>query len=219
MRLVLVSLAALVLGTAAGAVTVINGSFENNPNGSVVFAARASDTFDSSAALSSAVQFAGWTVFRGGVAYIDQQWQASDGNQSITLSSDGAGGIAQRISGFVIGQRYRMSFDVSADPASPKNSARLYYSASGGETTKFDYISNGNTPDDMQYRHVTYDFVASGKTQQIVFFGIDDQFGPVLDNVSISAIPEPATWGLMIAGFAFTGTLVRRRSRMRSMLA
>lgn len=43
-----------------------------------------------------------------------------------------------------------------------------------------------------------------------------DNEGPILDNVLITAIPEPETWGLMILGFAVAGHALRRR---RSALA
>lgn len=33
-----------------------------------------------------------------------------------------------------------------------------------------------------------------------------------IDNVAITAIPEPATWGLMIGGFALAGAAMRRRT-------
>ena len=41
-----------------------------------------------------------------------------------------------------------------------------------------------------------------------------DNAGPVLDNfnLSIAPVPEPAMWGLMIAGFAMTGFAMRRRT-------
>jgi hypothetical protein len=37
--------------------------------------------------------------------------------------------------------------------------------------------------------------------------------GPLLDNVevTIGAVPEPTTWAMMIAGFAFVGASLRRR--------
>ncbi|MBO9575640.1 MAG: PEP-CTERM sorting domain-containing protein [Sphingobium sp.] len=40
-----------------------------------------------------------------------------------------------------------------------------------------------------------------------------DNIGPILDNVSldISAVPEPASWALMIGGFAIAGAAMRRR--------
>lgn len=49
------------------------------------------------------------------------------------------------------------------------------------------------------------------------FFGStsSDGLGPLLDNVRISIdpapIPEPASWGLMIAGFGLAGVALRHR--------
>ena len=34
----------------------------------------------------------------------------------------------------------------------------------------------------------------------------------LIDKVSIAAVPEPATWGLMIAGFGMIGATMRRRA-------
>jgi PEP-CTERM motif len=41
-----------------------------------------------------------------------------------------------------------------------------------------------------------------------------DNIGPLLDNVSldISAVPEPASWAMMIAGFSLVGAGMRRRA-------
>ncbi len=48
-----------------------------------------------------------------------------------------------------------------------------------------------------------------------VAFGTNsaDQKGPLLDNVVVStgAVPEPATWAMMIAGFGLVGSALRRR--------
>lgn len=36
-------------------------------------------------------------------------------------------------------------------------------------------------------------------------------FGLALDNVSITAVPEPGTWALLFAGFIVIGSVMRRR--------
>ena len=38
-----------------------------------------------------------------------------------------------------------------------------------------------------------------------------DNVGPLLDNVSVVAVPEPAAWGMMIGGFGLAGFALRRR--------
>ena len=40
-----------------------------------------------------------------------------------------------------------------------------------------------------------------------------DNFGDI--SFSISAVPEPAAWALMIAGFGLTGAAIRRRAKVR----
>ena len=46
-----------------------------------------------------------------------------------------------------------------------------------------------------------------------VFTAGDDNIGPVIDNVvlDIAAVPEPTTWGMLIAGFGAIGGTLRRR--------
>lgn len=43
--------------------------------------------------------------------------------------------------------------------------------------------------------------------------GNSGQFGGAVDNVAIAAVPEPATWGMMIAGFGVIGGALRTRRR------
>lgn len=40
-----------------------------------------------------------------------------------------------------------------------------------------------------------------------------------LDLISVTAVPEPATWAMMIGGFALAGTAARRRTRQAIVLA
>lgn len=50
------------------------------------------------------------------------------------------------------------------------------------------------------------------------YLGYDDQIGQADDNhddfvvrVLVSAVPEPGTWAMLVAGFALVGSLLRRR--------
>lgn len=45
--------------------------------------------------------------------------------------------------------------------------------------------------------------------------GGDPFRGSILDNVVISAVPEPATWAMMLTGLGVVGMTLRRRSRNR----
>ncbi len=44
---------------------------------------------------------------------------------------------------------------------------------------------------------------------KIVFTSTEFSFE--LDNIAVAAVPEPATWGLMIGGFGMAGAMLRRR--------
>ena len=60
-------------------------------------------------------------------------------------------------------------------------------------------------------------FVAASSGSVRVSFGnyfSNDNIGPLLDNVSLdvsAAVPEPATWAMMIGGFGLAGATLRRR--------
>lgn len=40
--------------------------------------------------------------------------------------------------------------------------------------------------------------------------GISDSVGGLVDNISLSTVPEPASWTMMIAGFGLVGATMRR---------
>lgn len=49
-------------------------------------------------------------------------------------------------------------------------------------------------------------------TMQLSFWTTSaDNIGPILDNVLVTQVPEPATWAMLIAGFGLVGAAARRR--------
>lgn len=64
-------------------------------------------------------------------------------------------------------------------------------------------------------------FFTAGSAGSLKFgFGTSsgDNVGPLLDNVSLSiaAVPEPATWAMMLGGFGLVGGAMRRRTKMQT---
>lgn len=212
MRTLIALGAALVISTSAQAATelVVNGSFETGvaPTGATLLATN--DT----------TSIPGWKVLSNGVNYVDNSvWDASDGSRSIELATVGGnGGVLQTITGFDVGYRYRLTFNVSADPFDPAvrpKPSRVLVSVTGGVAEIYTYsLTNANTVSNMAYDTVSYDFVAGSVNQNLQFRSlVGGVYGPVIDGVSISVVPEASTWAMLIAGFSLVGLASRRRNR------
>ena len=96
-------------------------------------------------------------------------------------------------------------YDVGGGPVSVQpafsTGYSVYYST---------YVSNA------PWQHIRFGFTAGSSGALRPFLSVDggDNVGPLIDNFSLSAtggVPEPATWGLMIAGFGLAGGALRRR--------
>jgi hypothetical protein len=86
--------------------------------------------------------------------------------------------------------------------------------ATGNVSTSYTFDTTGATRTDMGWTPFTYNFVADGGTTTLSFTSsIGGAYGAALDAVSVSdAVPEPATWALMILGFGAIGGAMRRRT-------
>jgi hypothetical protein len=82
----------------------------------------------------------------------------------------------------------------------------------GGVTHSF--AGDGSTDFDTAFMHDVIQLVGSGALTTLSFTVHDgslDSTDTVVDNVSIHAVPEPATWGLMLGGLGLAGAALRRR--------
>ena len=59
--------------------------------------------------------------------------------------------------------------------------------------------------------------VQSGDILSFSAIGTNDSLGGYIDNITISAGPEPATWAMMIIGFASAGSMVRSARRNQAL--
>nr|WP_310524058.1 DUF642 domain-containing protein [Polymorphobacter sp.] len=205
MRFILALAASAAIATGAQAVTVLNGSFEMGApiSGGSDFLATGNTT-----------SVPGWRVLSSGVDYVDNSlWNAANGKRSIELSGIGSGGIMQRIGGFTVGEKYRLRYKLSANPFAANGVYRTTVSVTGGVAQQVSYTKNAsNSPTNMLYQFNEYVWTATNAFQNVQFRSIGNSpFGPVLDSVSISMVPEPSSWMLLIAGFGMTGFAMRRR--------
>lgn len=117
----------------------------------------------------------------------------------------GGGGILQTIE-TEAGGEYNLSFFL-ANLGNPPNAFGLFWD--GG------FVSIDFDQDPFGYTQFFQTLTASGTSTQLGFIFYHEPSFYLLDDVVLTAadaaIPEPATWALMIAGFGMVGASMRRR--------
>lgn len=199
-----VAAAVALSGAAANAATLINGSFESGQNpGSYITLGHNSTAID------------GWIVKGNGVDYVGSYWKAADGVRSVDLSALNGGSIQQTID-TIIGKTYKVSFWLAGNPDAGEGDKLVATSVSGDWVNNFTFtVTGANNHENMGWKQYSYEFTAFDTTSTLVFNSqTRTPYGPALDNVSISAVPEPATWAMMIIGFGAAGSMVRSRRKV-----
>jgi len=211
--IVLVIIATASVASSAGAVSIVNGSFENSvdPGKSVMLTA------------GDATSITGWTVTAGNIDLAGTAFQPSDGFHTVDLSVIGPGQISQTLTGLNPGSAYRVSFDLSGSYDRVRTQANKASVGVTGNASQFYTYGLNNTVENMMYAPSSYTFLAQGTTATLAFNGLDaGNYGAVIDNVAIApvlnggngTVPEPAAWALLLGGFALTGSALRRRSNV-----
>ena len=169
---------------------------------------------------SSPSSFGPWTVTSGSVDLAGGYWQSPSGpnpptgtNGSVDLDGVSPGAISQGILGLVSGKTYTLTFWLSGNPDGPPATKSVDVSIGSAVDDNFMYTIGTNTHTDMMYTMESLTFTA-GATNTLSFASQDSasDFGPVIGGVSI-AIPEPATWAMMLLGFAGLGFAGYRKAR------
>lgn len=203
MRSLLLGAAAIaMLPASASAATILDGGFETAP---------ATGNFTTVAGGGS---IGAWTVLGNSVDHIGLYWTNNEGSRSIDLSGGGAGGVRQTFA-TVANQAYAISFWLAGNPDGGSNLKSVAVDV-GGAPSIFQFDTTGHTTANMGWQQFTYNFVASGTSTTLSFMSQNnDPYGPALDNVSVSAVPEPAAWAMMLLGVGLIGGMMRRRNSVR----
>lgn len=208
----IVSAAILVVLSAipAHASLILNGSFESGTDPGSFSPLNAGDS----------TSLTGWTVASGNVDYIGTYWTASNGSRSLDLNGLVPGSISQTFSGLVAGQTYVVSFDLAGNPAGGPQ-PKLITVSTDEAVFNASFNSSSTSLGSMGWKPESFTFVAAGTSDTLTFASnttgfsgnetYPTAFGPALDNVSVAPVPEPATWAMMIIGFAGVGFLAYRR--------
>lgn len=152
----------------------------------------------------------GWTVAGHDVVLFNATYATnvgdhtpSDGAQALQLEYFGDS-IAQTFA-TTVGQSYLLSYDVSAYAAAAPLSVTV-----GGASDSL----SGTLPGWTAH---TLAFTATAASTTLTFTntgGTPGSYGtyPHLDNVSVTAVPEPETYAMLLAGLVTLGVLARRRA-------
>jgi choice-of-anchor C domain-containing protein len=157
-------------------------------------------------------------VQSGSVDYIGSDtWQAADGSRSLDMSGHDAGSIFQNVSGFTVGQQYRLSFDLASNVEGGPTIKSLQAQI-GSTAQTFTFDGTGFSYANMGWSLRTLDFIANNTTMGLTFTSLDSgSAGPALDNVSITIVPEPAGASMLCVYALLTlGWMARRPRRVRA---
>jgi hypothetical protein len=204
----------------AGVASVVDGSFESDPLGQIT-----TETPTST----------GWYMGSGPEAYgytfiMNNDNNGSDTIHLSTLSPTTEGSqflgsdptyypdsVNQDITGLTVGQTYVVSFEWAGGQQAGFT----------GTTTDFWAVSlGGGVPQDTAtisvpsggfsgWFDVTMDFTATAVDETLSFLpgGSGNPPFVLLDSVSLTAVPEPSTWAMMLLGFGGLGVVARLRRR------
>jgi hypothetical protein len=168
------------------------------------------DNFDTETLVLNASP-SNWTVSSGTVDVIGSGFFDFYPGNGHYLDLDGSTGNAGKITtnslfSLTPGITYLLDFDLGGSTRGETNSVVV---SLGSYSETFTLAS------DTGLQHVTRAITVLGSMSSSLSFDHagGDNLGLILDNVNVSAVPEPSTYALLLAGLGLIGFSVRRRTR------
>lgn len=151
---------------------------------------------------------------------------SSNGGNFVALDgdSDYSGQITQTINGLIVGQSYNLTFDWAGGQLRNRtgDTTEKLQVTFGGETVETNTLAipSGQF---SNWQQASFTFTATSTSQALTFLSIGTPNGlpPIaaLDGISLTAVPEPQAWALMLMGFGGLGAVLRGNRRRRATVA
>lgn len=223
---------ALAIGSSAHATTnlVTNGSFNSGPAANAQFGSGFGGQTVTGWTGGSGYQiyFVGGTQtttsatsqYASGLEYFHPSANtlSPDGGNFVALDGDSTvpGSISQTITGLDTTRVYALTFDWAAGQLINRvGDITEQLKVSFGSDTQFTSILSVPSTQFSGWNVVTMYFTPTSSTETLTFLSLGTPNGlppmALLDGVSLTAVPEPATWAMMLIGFGGLGAMVRRR--------
>jgi len=150
-----------------------------------------------------------WDVGKVSVDVVHGAYNAINGNSIDMIGTPGPGEISQKIHGLQADTSYMLTFDLARNPNASAAAVTVSFL---GQSQTFTAPS-GNSA--MLETWTISSAALSGNTSKLKFFSVNDgdsYSGAIIDNVSVVAsVPEPATYGMLLAGLGLLGWIRRRQ--------
>lgn len=151
-----------------------------------------------------------WDVSKVSVDVVHGAYNAINGNSIDLIGTPGPGEISQKIHGLQADTSYTLTFDLARNPNA--GSAAVTVSFLGQSQTFTAPSDNSATPESWTISSNAL----GGATSKLKFFSVNDgdsYSGAIIDNVSlVAAVPEPATYAMLLAGLGLLGWVGRRKA-------
>jgi len=168
-----------------------------------------------------------WTVGGAGVDLVETHWTAQDGLQSLDLNQDVGhptsfltppGSVSQSLA-TVAGAPYLISFWMAANadndfPSDTGPATKTMDVEFNSTVHSYSFDVTGHTLADPGWIQQQFIAIATGVNTNLSFVSTSSGYaGMIIDNVSVSVIPEPSTHAMLLAGLGLLGFAARRWTR------
>lgn len=134
-----------------------------------------------------------YDFYPGNGNYVDLDGSSGTGNNPA--------GVLKSKTSFGAGT-YTLSFDLAGNARGAANQTTIV--TLGGTT-----VASLNLSSSDPFTLHTFTFTTTGGNLMFLEQGPSDQQGNILDNVTLTSVPEPTTWALMLIGFGGLGAVMR----------